>query len=163
MQLTRHTDYALRVLVFVGLHAETPVTVRDVATYFGISQHHLVKVVQRLESGGFVTARRGRGGGVALARDARLINLADVVRHTEPELGLVECQRSGAPRCRIQGPCTLEGILGSALARFLEELGAHTLADVLSPMAGLLAPESLVRARPPKGRTRALPRARETS
>lgn len=155
MQLTRHTDYSLRVLVFLGLRAGQPATVSDVARYFGISHHHLVKVVQRLADGGFVTSRRGRGGGVALARSAERINLADVVRHTESELGLVECHRKGAPRCRIQGPCTLEGILASALARFLEELGGHTLADVLVPMGKVLAPESLVR-----GRTRAPARAR---
>lgn len=147
MQLTRHSDYALRVLVFLGLRAGRPVTVRDVSRYFGVSHHHLVKVVQRLADGGFVLSRRGRGGGVTLARDAHHINLADVVRHTEPELGLVECQRSGAPKCRIQGPCTLEGILASALTRFFDELDGYTLADVLVPMAKVLAPDSLVRSR----------------
>ncbi len=167
MQLTRHTDYALRVLVFVGVRAGQPVTVRDISSYYGISHHHLVKVVQRLEAGGFVVARRGRGGGVALAREARLINIADVVRHTEPELGLVECQRNGAPRCRIEGACALDGILGAALARFFDELGGHTLADVLVPIAHLLTPESLVRG-PARRGTRGksgirVSRARETS
>lgn len=145
MHLTRHTDYALRVLVFVGLRPDQPTTIRDVAVYFRVSHHHLVKVVQRLAEAGFVTARRGRGGGIALARDARDINLADVVQRIEPTLGLVECQRVGAPRCRIHGPCTLDGILGDALGRFLDELARHSLADVLVPMAPLVSPSSLVR------------------
>jgi Rrf2 family nitric oxide-sensitive transcriptional repressor len=152
MQLTRHTDYALRTLVFLGLRQGGACTVRDIASYYRISHHHLVKVVRRLADAGFVSARRGRGGGVALVEDAHAINLADVIRCVEPELALVECQRANAPRCRIEGACPLQGILGGAVERFLGELARHSLADVLRPMAKVLTPESLVRpARRPRG------------
>ena len=145
MQLTRHTDYGLRVLVFVALRADLPATIHDVAQYFGISQHHLVKVVQRLAAGGFVVARRGRGGGIALARDAHAINLADVVRHTEPDLGLVECQRARLAAVPNPGAVHARRRPRRSAGPIPRGAGRHSLADVLVPMAPLLAPESLVR------------------
>ena len=36
MRLTTHTDYALRVLIFLGLHPAQRVTIQEVAQHYGI-------------------------------------------------------------------------------------------------------------------------------
>ena len=38
MQLTRHTDYALRVLMYLGLHPGELVTISEISAAYGISR-----------------------------------------------------------------------------------------------------------------------------
>ena len=49
MQLSAFTDYALRVLVYAAARPEQRCLTADVATTFGISRHHVVKVVNELQ------------------------------------------------------------------------------------------------------------------
>ncbi len=44
MRLTFSTDYALRLLMLVGLETDHLVTIEEVADRFGISKNHLMKV-----------------------------------------------------------------------------------------------------------------------
>lgn len=134
MQITRHTDYGFRVLIYCALRPGAPATTHDIATRYGISNNHLVKVVQRLSRLGYLEAQRGKGGGIRLARPAAEINLGRVVADMEG-LALVECHETGNA-CRITPSCRLKGILGGALAAFIAELARHTLADVVSAKPG---------------------------
>jgi Rrf2 family nitric oxide-sensitive transcriptional repressor len=85
MRLTRHSDNALRALIYLGLHAEEgPVRITDIARRMGMSEDHLAKVVARLAQLGHVETLRGREGGVRLARPAAQINIGEVVRGTAP-------------------------------------------------------------------------------
>lgn len=129
MQLTLFTDYSLRTLLYLTAHRDRPVPVSQISAAYRISQNHLVKVVQRLIEQGLVQSVRGRSGGLELAREPRDINLADVVRVTEPHLDLVECFDSQTNTCPIDAACGLKRVLLDAREAFLAELGRHTLAD----------------------------------
>ena len=48
MRLTLHTDYALRILIQVGLNEGKLTTINNIAQSFEISKHHLMKVVNDL-------------------------------------------------------------------------------------------------------------------
>ncbi|MGH8033806.1 MAG: Rrf2 family transcriptional regulator [Lysobacterales bacterium] len=48
MKLTRFTDYALRVLIYLGLREEGRVTIREISESYDISRNHLMKVVSNL-------------------------------------------------------------------------------------------------------------------
>jgi len=130
MQLTRYTDYSLRVLIYLALHEEYLVTTDEIAADFKISRSHLVKVVRNLAQAGFITSVRGRNGGMQLAHPAAEIVLGDVVRSTEENLDLVECFDRDHSRCRIDGACGLQRVLDDALRGFLAVLDRYTLADV---------------------------------
>ncbi len=133
MHLTLHTDYALRVLLYLTHFPERPVGTAEISTAFGISKHHLVRVVQTLAQHHFVTATAGRSGGVALAKPAAEIRLGDVVRACEPHLKIVECFETESNTCPIVPVCALKAPLRDALHAFLTTLDAHTLADVANP------------------------------
>nr|MBS0020480.1 Rrf2 family transcriptional regulator [Gammaproteobacteria bacterium] len=128
MQLTRYTDYGLRTLIYLGLHSESRVTVRTIATAFNVSREHLLKVVQRLSALGFVRTVRGKGGGLVLASAPADINVGIVVRRLEGTLDVVNCQR---PACPILPSCRLQGALNEARNAFLEVLDSYTLATLL--------------------------------
>ena len=140
MRLTRFTDYILRVLIYLGAHRDDGrlVTIRDIATAYGISENHLMKVVHHLAKQGYVQTTRGKGGGMRLALEPEQINLGAVVRGSEEDLAVVECFEEGNPKCPIVPACTLRGVLGRALRAFFEVLDGKTLADLVQPKAELV-------------------------
>jgi Rrf2 family nitric oxide-sensitive transcriptional repressor len=129
MQLTRFSDYALRVLMFAQAADDRLVTIEEMADAYAVSQAHLMKVVNALTRTGYLTAVRGRYGGVRLAKPAAEINLGDVVRATEPDFTLVECFATGN-QCVITKCCKLQGVLRTALNAFMSELDRHTLESI---------------------------------
>ncbi|MCK6375817.1 MAG: Rrf2 family transcriptional regulator, partial [Zoogloea sp.] len=91
MHITLHTDYALRVLIYLASNEERLPTIQEISARFDISRSHLMKVVNQLIRNGFVEGIRGKGGGLRLARPPAGIGIGDVVRKMETDLSLVEC------------------------------------------------------------------------
>ena len=137
MRLTTFTDYSLRVLIYLGLRDNALATIGDIATAYGISKNHLMKVVHYLGQQGYVDTQRGKSGGLRLARAPEQINLGQLVRDTEAQTVLLECFGPEASDCRIEPVCALRGILARSLQAFYAVLYEHTLADVLHNRAQL--------------------------
>jgi Rrf2 family nitric oxide-sensitive transcriptional repressor len=150
MRLTRYTDYALRTLIYLGLHEPQQSSIAEIARAYGISENHLTKVVHQLGRLGLVRTSRGRGGGLRLGKPPAEIVVGAVVRQTEDDLALVECFASGA--CAITAPCRLRRVLGEALAAFLAVLDRTTLADLLGDGAGPEIARLLGISEPPEAR-----------
>ena len=129
MQLTKFSDYALRVLMYTHAAGDRRVTIEEMAASYRISRAHLMKVVNTLTRSGYLTAFRGRSGGLKLARPAEEIRLGDVIRDTEPDFALVECFVTGN-QCVIAECCRLPRALKQALGAFLDSLDQHTLASI---------------------------------
>lgn len=130
MYLTLHTDYALRVLLYLAHFPERRVGTQEISNAFCISKHHLVRVVHTLAEHGFVTANMGRGGGVALAMPPETIRVGRVVRACEPNFRMVECFDKESNTCPIISVCGLKAPLHEALQAFLESLDKYTLAEI---------------------------------
>lgn len=136
MRLTLHTDYSLRVLIYVGIVDGKWITINDIAKTFDISKQHLMKVVNNLSQKGYLDTARGRGGGIRLGRPPRDINIGAVVRDTEETLGVVGCLEQRG-YCPIQRVCELRGVLNEATQAFLAVLDGCTLADLIKPRRAL--------------------------
>src|SRR5262249_10306416 len=134
----RFTDYALRVLMYTASRASEKVTLRELADAYRISQHHLVKIVHRLGTLGYLRNQRGRSGGILLGRAPADIRIGEVVRHTESHFNLVECFDAHRDVCRISSVCQLRGALHEARDAFLRVLDAYTLADLVQNRRGIL-------------------------
>lgn len=126
MQLTRHTDYALRLLIYLAGVRDRRAQIAEVAEAQAISRTHLMKIANKLAHAGIIDAVRGRGGGIRLARDPAQINLGELVRVTEPGCSMVDCTA-----CRLIRRCTLPGVLDRAASAFHAVLAEYSLADVL--------------------------------
>lgn len=127
MRLTRYTDYAMRVLLYLGRQPGQLTSIADIARAYGISQNHLMKVVNDLVNAGYLEGVRGRNGGIRLARPPAQINVGALVRHTEDNFDLVDCGS-----CIIAPACGLASVLDEALLAFLKVLDSYSLADVLA-------------------------------
>lgn len=140
MRLTKYTDYSLRVLLYAASAGDQNTTIEEVAHFFGISHAHLKKVVKELARAGYLNSTTGRAGGFRLAMSPDEIRLGALIRQTEPDFALVECFQADKG-CRISSVCGLPSVFDAALARFMEELDSHTLADVAKGRFGLSPPE----------------------
>ena len=129
MQLSLHSDYALRVLMALAA-CDRRLSVDDIARRYAISRNHLAKVAQRLQAEGLVETFRGRGGGMHLARPADEIVIGDVVRRFENLDSFVGCFVAGAG-CAVGGVCALKPALAGALDAFLAHLDGYRLSDLV--------------------------------
>jgi len=137
VRLTVYTDFSLRVLMFLALKGDRLATIAEIATAYGISKNHLMKVVYQLGLAGYVETVRGKGGGMRLARPPQEIVLGEVVRRTEPDLALVPCFAPDDASCAIFSSCALRSALSKARDAFLSALDEHTLADLVRTRAPL--------------------------
>ncbi|PID66294.1 MAG: Rrf2 family transcriptional regulator [Gammaproteobacteria bacterium] len=130
MQITQHTDYALRTLLYAACHNERLVNIAEIAATYQISKSHLMKVVPVLVKGGFIDSVRGHRGGLRLAKPPEAIIIGRVVRQTE-KFTLLECFAKNN-QCHIVSACRLTNVFDGAQQAFLQYLDGFTLADMLS-------------------------------
>jgi Rrf2 family transcriptional regulator, nitric oxide-sensitive transcriptional repressor len=132
VRLTKYTDYALRVLMYVAARPERQSSVGEIARAYGISQNHLTKVVHNLGKAGYIATTRGRFGGLRLLQAESDINVGEVVRRFEDGFDLVDCGS-----CVIAPSCQLQSGLDEAVRAFLAVLDGYTLADLMTSRGGL--------------------------
>jgi len=138
MRLNKHTDYALRVLLYLAVRSGERITTQTIAESYEVSTNHLHKVVRALRELGLVRSRRGVQGGIELARAPEQISVGAVVRSLEDERGLVECFRPETDACAVSPACHLKGALWQAQEAFYATLDPVTLAECIRRRASRL-------------------------
>lgn len=127
MQLTKFTDYSLRILIYMSEHPDQLCTINEMAKWYGISKTHLVKVAHNLVKLGYIKSTQGKGGGLHLNREAQEINIGQLIRDIEPNFYIAECFDRERNSCRITETCKLKHILHEAADQFFNVLNKHTL------------------------------------
>lgn len=119
MKLQKATTFALLAVLELATDPERQLAAGDIADKYGISLHHLAKVLRDLGRAGIVESTRGVGGGYRFAGNPKRLTLMDVIELFEPlEPGGDE------PR-----PVT---DVGRALRVVLDEIDEHALATFRS-------------------------------
>lgn len=134
MRLTLHTDLALRVMVYLAQYQDRLCSISEISRFYDVSHNHLVKVAHGLVRKGYIESARGRMGGLRLARAASEISVGEIVRSMEDCLDLVDCTT-----CRLAPGCGLRGLIGQAMAAFLQVLDECTIAQLQREATGILS------------------------
>ncbi len=129
MHINRRTDYAVRIMLELARSGDR-VSSKKLGTLAEVTYPFARSIVTDLASAGLVDARRGPGGGVALARPASDITLLDIVEAMEGHVALNVCVDDPA-YCARSGACAAHGIWSEA-------------GDMLAAYLGLQDLESLV-------------------
>jgi Rrf2 family protein len=123
--LQKNTSLALcSVLEFAG-DPQRHIPAADIAAKYGVSPHHLAKVLADLARAGIVESVRGVGGGYRFAGNARRLTLMDIIQRFEDI----------APRPPGASSTSVERALGTVLAEIDENaratFGSITIATML--------------------------------
>ncbi|MCY0965608.1 Rrf2 family transcriptional regulator [Parathalassolituus penaei] len=128
MQLTRFTDYGLRILVYVSaMPTGEKVSLAHLSERLNMNHNHVNKVSQRLASLGWINSTRGKSGGICLADSARTLALGTIVENLEPQLLPIDC---AGVECPLTNHCRLQGILSEAASAFMNVLMNYRLDDL---------------------------------
>lgn len=130
MQLTRQTEYAIRILIeLASLPQGKVIQSRIISEKQDVPDKFLKKTVQVLVRAGLVESRRGMQGGVKLAVPANSITIADLVNIIEGQVAINPCLAKGV-HCKNSPDCRVRVILQRAQQAMLAELGKETIADL---------------------------------
>lgn len=129
MRLTDHTDYSLRVLMYLNQNKRL-VTLNELSEKVGVSKNNLIKVSNQLVKLNFIESSRGRTGGLTIKAETGQRSLKEIVVKTEPSFYMAECFSDQKCDCLYIKKCFLKNRLSVALNAFLDSLAQTTLNDV---------------------------------
>jgi Rrf2 family protein len=132
MKLQKNTLLALYSVLEFAAEPTRHIAAAAIAEKYGVSQHHLAKVLSELARAGVVESVRGVGGGYRFAGNLRRLTLMDIIRLFEPEGVGTEADRtpSGTTPVDLALDAVLSEIDQFARATF----GSITLATMLRLM-----------------------------
>lgn len=128
MQLSRFTDYSLRVLLYLGVNDSKRSTLHEIADFYPVSVEHLRKVVHELSRCGYINTYQGKNGGMELAKAPASIVVGEVIKHFEGHSSFIACDHLA---CLLSQYCTLRSVLGEGEQALYAKLNEYTLADLL--------------------------------
>jgi Rrf2 family transcriptional regulator, nitric oxide-sensitive transcriptional repressor len=122
MRLQKASSFALYAVLELAANPTRQLSGTDIAGKYGISAHHLAKVLQDLGRAGIVDAVRGVGGGYRLAANPKRLTLLDIIKIFEPV----------GPQRAADGEPELATDAGCALRMVIDELDDHAVATFRS-------------------------------
>ena len=127
--LQQSTGYAIRAVSCLDGPNGDYMLVRDVANRAGVPPAFLAKIIAKLRKKGVVTAQRGVGGGVRLAKRPEAVTFFDVCQAMEDPILDASCML-GLPACGNAVPCSGHVKWAEAKAKVISTLEALTLKGV---------------------------------
>jgi Rrf2 family protein len=123
MRLQKNTSLALYSVLEFAMDPDRHVSAAGIAEKYGVSAHHLAKVLSELARAGIVESVRGAGGGYRFVGNARRLTLMDIIVLFE-DLGPLPAAR------REPGERTPVGrALGEVLSE-IDEMAKATLGSI---------------------------------
>jgi len=127
MKLQISTQLAIFAVLELTAREGRQLSVAEIGEKFGVSSHHLAKVMHVMGGAGLVRSVRGAGGGYQFAGNARRTTLLDVAQLFE-DLSSVE-QDTGAVDATLEGQALRE-VLNEIDDIALATLGSITIATM---------------------------------
>ena len=97
MRLNKGSLFALFAVLELAGNADRQLSTTDIAEKYGISTHHLAKVMRNLVHSGLVQAVRGVGGGYRFAGNVHRTTLLDVIQLFERLESELDMPNQGNP------------------------------------------------------------------
>jgi len=121
MKLQKSTCLALYSVIEAASNPDRQIAAAEIAEKYGVSPHHLAKVLRELGRAGLVESARGVGGGYRFSGNAKRLTLMDVIEIFE-DISARSPEEEGEPVTDV----------GTALGRVLSEIDEIALATFRS-------------------------------
>ena len=132
--LSRKTRYALRALLHLAEADPAKSTqAAEIAERQQVPRKYLELILLDLKKAGFITSRRGPGGGYVLAKVPADISFADVIRSTEGPIAMVPCASvnfyARCADCHDEATCAIRRVMARVRDDTVRTLSQTSLAD----------------------------------
>ncbi len=145
MKLQIASHLAIYALLELAGEPQRQLSVAEIGEKYGVSSHHLAKVMKALSRAKMVRAVRGAGGGYQFIGNARRITLLDVIELFE-DLGAGGFASGGSRETTVEGRALRQVVAEiDDIAR--ATLGSITLATLLKLASGCGCASSVRRRR----------------
>ena len=143
MQLTRASDYAVRVLIHLAtLPEETRVLLPDLALATDAPESFLSKVLQSLAHAGLLSSRRGKLGGFAILPRGREATILQIIEAIDGPVCLNVCLNGGRD-CDRKSTCPAHPVWARAQRAMFDVLVSATVSSLAAKAAPQAPPSSL--------------------
>lgn len=134
MQLTRASDYAVRVMVHLAtLPDEERMLLPDLARATGSPESFLSKVLQTLTRAQLVSSRRGKAGGFAILASGREATMRQVIEAIDGPICLNVCL-DGGKECEHKSWCPAHPVWARAQRAMVDVLMSVTVSAMASQL-----------------------------
>jgi Rrf2 family protein len=130
VEITRRTDYAIRLMLALAESAGGPISVRELAERQNVPYPFARGIQRDLVAAGLAQTKRGTSGGLSLARPAVEITLLDVIEAVEGPIALNICT-TDPDWCERMGSCSVHQVWRGADALVKEYFGTQSLAGLV--------------------------------
>ena len=131
--ITREADYAVRVMLLLARReraGEGGASTLEIAGEMEIPYRFLRKLVKRMVDGGLLRTRRGKGGGLELARSAERISLFDILDVMSPTGTRLSLCIATPAACRRAGTCRMHRVIAAIQTSMDQQLRSVPLASL---------------------------------
>ncbi len=123
MKLQTNTSLALFSVLEFARDPSRHIPASEIAEKYGVSAHHLAKVLAELARVGLLESVRGVGGGYRFAANPKRVTLMDVIQHFEDLSPTLSARNGGTQAAAV------EGALNAVLSE-IDELARATFSSI---------------------------------
>ncbi len=134
--LSKKTKYGLKALVYMARKkSKQPVLISEISEAENISRKFLETILLQLKNSGFLSSRKGRGGGYYLLKDPEDIAIASLIRVLEGPISPLPCVSlhfyEKCEDCKDEETCALHNVMTEVRDNILLVMENRTLADLI--------------------------------
>lgn len=137
MQISTKSRYAVRVMIELALnYRQGPLSLKEIARRQTLSEKYLEQIAHPLRAKGLIYSQKGNRGGYSLAKPPSEVTVYDIVTIMEGAISPVACV-DNPQACDRSSICAVSLVWSRLKDRIIEELRAHTLAELAEEEAKL--------------------------
>jgi Rrf2 family protein len=134
--LSKKTKYGLKALAFIARQEKGDmVQIATISKSENISHKFLESILLTLRKAGFLGAKKGKGGGYYMLKDASEIKMTDVIRTLEGPIAMLPCVSLNyyekCDDCPDEDACSVHKLMIQVRDNTLKILRKNTLADLV--------------------------------
>ena len=133
IRLSRLADYGVVLTTSLARNPAGWQNAAELAQATALPVPTVAKILKLLAQDGVLESHRGTKGGYALARPARRITVADIVKALDGPIALTECMGAESGNCEIESLCPTRVNWRTINDAITEALTKVTIADMAAP------------------------------
>jgi Rrf2 family protein len=134
--LSKKAQYALYALKrLASEYQKGPVLIQTIAAEEKIPKKFLETILAELKTSGYLSSKKGKGGGYYMIKKPSDVNLAEIIRLFDGAIALLPCVTynyyESCTHCKDEDTCSLRHVIKELRDASVSILKSHTFQDLL--------------------------------